>query len=155
MHTLASVTSILHGIASTMVRAKLPNGISRAIRGVTKEAVTEVVAVLDELPYVDVLRTDAGYLKGLSIQYREKGCCSIYHTDTEPGEYQTYVDGTMTGSVSEYDGHRFSQLRDEVTKQAAARGMPLFNNVSQNHVTVLAPFVLEALLKKATSNAHA
>lgn len=154
MHTLASVTSILNEVARTLVQAKMPSGIARTIKGVTKEAVCEVVAVLDALPYVEVGRTNAGYLKGLGVHYREKGCCSIVYGRTSEWGYQFYVDGTLTSSVSATDKQRVDKLRDEAAKQAADLNLPLLCNRTLGHITVIAPFVLAALLKKDSENAH-
>lgn len=149
MFTLESVTAILSAIAACSRRPMTATGIARKLElpDIKAAQVTEVLQVLEALPYISVTRTSANRISGFSIKYGAPGSCSRRYSSSALETYY-YHENRLVDCTSERERAADIKARKAIQDYAQEHDLPLLSNLEWN-VPNIAPYVLRALLTPA------
>ncbi|CAB5514500.1 hypothetical protein LMG26857_03559 [Achromobacter anxifer] len=151
MFTLVSVTKILDTIAGCARRSLAPSGIARkaAQPGITAAQVTQVLQVLEALPYVRVDRTPSGRISGYGAKYGASGSCSRLFSRSSPGETRYFYETRLVECVPERDYADDVKARRAMEAYAKEHDLPILDNLGWTTPSI-APYVLRALLTQTS-----
>lgn len=142
----------LLGLAACESRASTASAIAKRVSTAggcgkcSTEYVERVVAVLDKLPYVEVLRTPSGRLAGLKFKAGTEGACSLYYVRVSPGYTQFFHGSKLVARVDDRDDfNRVRVAQAEMEAFAAQHHLPVLDFLSRDLLVRVYPFVKEAL----------
>lgn len=157
MNSGDTLLQVLMALADCDSRASTASAIAKrasAAEGCDKcstEYVETVLAVLDKLPYVEVLRKPSGRLAGLAFKPGTEGACSLYYVRVSPGYTQFFHGTKLAARVDDReDFKRVSAAQADMEAVAAQNHWPVLNFLRGNLLESVHPFVKEALAAAAS-----
>lgn len=151
-----TLRQVLLGIADCGSRASTASAIAKrasTAEGCGKcstEYVEKVVAILDTLPYVEVLRKPSGRLAGLIFKAGTEGACSVYYVRVSPGYTQYFYGSKLAARVDDREGiQRARDAQAELEAVAAQRHWPVLDFLQRDFLERVHPFIQKALAAAA------
>lgn len=142
---LTTITLVLRLIDRAHAMALSPAALALKA-GVTAEDVSQVIAVLDGLPYVRVWRSAQTLVGGLMVSPGAAQSCSVWKI---PPAVQTvyYQEGQRVAAFANVEKTELKReaQRAELERIARANGWPLLDNVRKDYIEQIAPVVLRKL----------
>jgi hypothetical protein len=156
MNSSDTLLQVLSGLVACGSRASTASAIAKRISTTegggkcSTQYVEEVIAVLDKLPYVEVLRKPSGRLAGLEFKPKTEGTCSIYYVRVSPGYTQYFHGSKLAARVEDReDFKRNLAAQAELEAVAAQNHWPVLNFLRRDFLEKVHPFVKEALAAAA------
>ncbi len=151
-----TLLQVLQGLVACDSRASTASAIAKRASNAegcgkcSVEYVEDVIAVLDRLPYVEVLRKPSGRLAGLSFKHGTEGACSLYYVRVSPGYTQYFHGNKLAARVEDReDFKRNRAAQAEMEAVAAQNHWPVLDFLRRDFLERVRPFVQEALAASA------